>query len=163
MINTLDRVSICIKLKMDAAHRIYGHENKCKDIHGHEYHFEIYCKADELDNLDRVADFGAVKRVLKSWIDENLDHGMLLGSNDPIKRLWCEEQWTQEYGAPENFSAGFLKGMKYFILDGNPTAENIASHVKQIGNQLLQAQDIKVHIYKVVCHETMGCSATAED
>lgn len=149
MIHTIDNIQICVKLKMDAAHRIYGHESKCKDIHGHEYRFEVFCKSDVgPDELDRVIDFGVVKSRVGSWIDNNWDHGMLLSDEDPLKTLWTRE------GTP-------VHGMKFFIFDGNPTAENIAAHLKVIANQLLKDTPIRVH--RIVCHETTNCSAIASD
>lgn len=170
MIHTIDTLEICVKLKMDAAHRIYGHESKCKDIHGHEYRFEVYCRAADIDELDRVIDFSVVKHRVGAWIDNNWDHGMLLSCEDPIRKLWTQNQmWVKVDHAnmPDDIildqalTDAPLYGMKFFIMEGNPTAENIAAHLKAIANELLKDTDIRVH--RVVCHETTNCSAIASD
>jgi len=46
--------------------------------------------------------------VVGGWIDENLDHRMLLHRDDPLLPLLAEQ------------------GEPVFVLDANPTAENIA-------------------------------------
>ena len=55
-----------------------------------------------------VVDFSEVKRVLGRWIDDHLDHRMLLHRDDPI--------------IPELTR----QGEPFVTLDVNPTAENIA-------------------------------------
>ena len=55
-----------------------------------------------------VIDFNDIKRILQRWIDEELDHKMLLSKDDPLLLP--------------------LQKMKepVFVMDENPTAENIA-------------------------------------
>ena len=55
-----------------------------------------------------VVDFSKIKRAVGGWIDENLDHRMLLHKDDPI--------------LPELRR----QGEPVYLLDVNPTAENIA-------------------------------------
>jgi 6-pyruvoyltetrahydropterin/6-carboxytetrahydropterin synthase len=55
-----------------------------------------------------VLDFTALKRVVGGWIDEALDHKMLLHRDDPVLPL------LRAQGEPVH------------VLDVNPTAENIA-------------------------------------
>jgi 6-pyruvoyltetrahydropterin/6-carboxytetrahydropterin synthase len=55
-----------------------------------------------------LLDFSDIKRVVSGWIDEQLDHRMLLHREDPFVPL------LQKAGEP------------LFLLDTNPTAENIA-------------------------------------
>ena len=55
-----------------------------------------------------VVDFGDIKREIKAWIDDNLDHKMLLAQADPI--IPVLEQ----------------AGESFFVMADNPTAENIA-------------------------------------
>ena len=55
-----------------------------------------------------VVDFGDINAVVKSWIDHELDHKMLLCKDDPMLQT--------------------LRSLQEpcFVLDENPTAENIA-------------------------------------
>ena len=58
-----------------------------------------------------VRDFTEVRDIVKSWVDENLDHKMLLRRDDPVIPA------LSELGEP------------LYLLDVNPTAENIAKHI----------------------------------
>ena len=102
------------KIEFDAAHRVIGHENKCKFLHGHRYTLEITAKANKLDSLGRVVDFGVLKKTMKDWIDENLDHNTILHQED------------KELG--NHISK--VTGQYVYYLKSNPTAENIALHIK---------------------------------
>jgi 6-pyruvoyltetrahydropterin/6-carboxytetrahydropterin synthase len=55
-----------------------------------------------------VLDFSDIKRVVSRWIDENLDHRMILRRDDPAVAV------LEKLGEP------------LFLVDENPTAENIA-------------------------------------
>jgi 6-pyruvoyltetrahydropterin/6-carboxytetrahydropterin synthase len=55
-----------------------------------------------------VVDFSDLKRVVGSWIDATFDHKMLLRRDDPAL------PWLRQQGEP------------VYVLDVNPTAENIA-------------------------------------
>ena len=89
-------------------HRLLEYEGKCRHLHGHNGVLEVDVDARSLDNLGMVVDFGLVNDVVKTWVDDNLDHKMLLSKADPaIPPL-------QALGEP------------LFLMDENPTAENIA-------------------------------------
>ena len=89
-------------------HRLLNYDGKCRFLHGHNGRAVISLKAETLDSLGMVVDFSRIKRVVSGWIDANLDHKMLLHRDDPILPL------LQKQGEP------------VFLLDVNPTAENIA-------------------------------------
>jgi 6-pyruvoyltetrahydropterin/6-carboxytetrahydropterin synthase len=102
------------KIEFDAGHRVMGHENKCKYLHGHRYVLEVTARADELDSIGRVVDFGVLKSVIKEWVDENLDHNVILHQDDEALGSLIASQ----------------TGQKIYYLKSNPTAENIALHIK---------------------------------
>lgn len=89
-------------------HRLLQYEGKCRHLHGHNGKAVITLAADSLDPLGMVVDFTRLKRVVGGWIDEQLDHKMLLHRDDPILPS------LRQQGEP------------VFVLDVNPTAENIA-------------------------------------
>ena len=68
----------------------------------------ITLESAELDDLGMVLDFSDIKRVVSTWIDDTLDHRMLLHRDDPVV------PFLREIGEPVH------------LLDVNPTAENIA-------------------------------------
>ncbi len=101
------------RIEFDAAHRIINHESKCKMLHGHRYALEATFVAKKLDKLGRVIDFGEVRKMLGTWIDNNLDHNTILSIKD--KKLG--DKIASE------------TGQKIYYLQENPTAENIAQHI----------------------------------
>ena len=55
-------------------HRVVGHENKCRHLHGHNYRIHFVCEASSLDALGRVIDFGEINDRLCEWLEEHWDH-----------------------------------------------------------------------------------------
>lgn len=92
-------------------HRLLGYTGKCQHLHGHNGRIEIDIQSSELDPLGMVVDFGEIKRAIKGWVDENLDHRMILCWKDPIVPI------LKEMNEP------------MYLMDDNPTAENIAKHI----------------------------------
>ena len=96
------------ELRFCYGHRLLNYDGKCRHLHGHNGRALITLEADQLDPLGMVVDFSAIKQILGQWIDDALDHRMLLHRDDPV--------------IPE------LRrhGESFVELDVNPTAENIA-------------------------------------
>ena len=59
-------------------HRLLDYDGVCKHPHGHNAVAEIEVRTDRLDSRNMVADFSDIKRVVKGWIDRELDHKMIL-------------------------------------------------------------------------------------
>jgi 6-pyruvoyltetrahydropterin/6-carboxytetrahydropterin synthase len=89
-------------------HRLLNYDGKCKHLHGHNGRVEIEVSGEQLDQRGMLTDFGDIKRVMKTWIDEHLDHRMILNANDPALA------YIQQSGEP------------HYVIDENPTAEAIA-------------------------------------
>lgn len=89
-------------------HRLLNYDGKCKYLHGHNGRAIITIESATLDDRGMVLDFSDIKRVVSTWIDEQLDHRMLLHKRDPVIPL------LEQMGEP------------LFLMDENPTAENIA-------------------------------------
>jgi 6-pyruvoyltetrahydropterin/6-carboxytetrahydropterin synthase len=89
-------------------HRLLDYDGKCRHLHGHNGRAVIVIEAPELDPRGMVLDFSDIKRVVSRWIDENLDHRMILRRDDPAVSA------LQKLGEP------------LYLIDVNPTAENIA-------------------------------------
>lgn len=98
-------------------HRLLHYEGPCRHLHGHNGRAEIVLAADRLDACGMVVDFGEAKRIVKAWIDAHLDHRMALCKDDPFVGL------LQERGEP------------LFLMDANPTAENIAKAIYCIAKE----------------------------
>jgi len=89
-------------------HRLLNYDGKCKYLHGHNGRAVITIEAPDLDHRGMVLDFSDIKNVVSKWIDETLDHRMILHRDDPAVPA------LQKLGEP------------LYLVDTNPTAENIA-------------------------------------
>jgi 6-pyruvoyltetrahydropterin/6-carboxytetrahydropterin synthase len=89
-------------------HRLLDYSGKCRHLHGHNGRALITLASTNLDELGMVMDFNRLKQVVGGWIDENLDHRMILHRKDPLLPI------LRQQGEP------------VFVLEVNPTAENIA-------------------------------------
>lgn len=95
-------------IEFSYGHRLLEHNGKCRYLHGHNGLVEIDIGGDALDGQGMVIDFGRINEVVKVWIDSNLDHRMLLARHDPAVPVLLQQ------------------GEPLFLMDENPTAENIA-------------------------------------
>ncbi len=89
-------------------HRLLNYDGKCKYLHGHNGRAVITLEASKLDERGMVLDFSDIKRVVAGWIDDHLDHRMILHRDDPAVPA------LKNLGEP------------LYLIDTNPTAENIA-------------------------------------
>ena len=89
-------------------HRLLNYDGKCRYLHGHNGRVEIELSSKRLDRLGMVRDFTEIKREIQTWIDRHLDHKMILCRRDPVLPL------LRKLGEP------------LFVIDANPTAENLA-------------------------------------
>src|SRR5215510_10097986 len=89
-------------------HRLLDYEGKCRYLHGHNGRALITLEAPSLDPLGMVIDFSRIKEAIQGWIEETLDHKMLLHEKDPLLG------YLRQHGEP------------VFSMNVNPTAENIA-------------------------------------
>jgi 6-pyruvoyltetrahydropterin/6-carboxytetrahydropterin synthase len=102
------------ELRFCYGHRLLNYNGKCRFLHGHNGRALITLAASNLDELGMVVDFSEIKRVIGGWIDSHLDHRMLLHKDDPLLA------YLQAQGEP------------VFVMDVNPTAENIARLIYKI-------------------------------
>lgn len=77
--------AITVRHNFEAAHRLPQLGGKCENLHGHSWcaHITVAGRA-PLDESGVLIDFGALKSQLRAWIDETLDHGAMLGKDDPL-------------------------------------------------------------------------------
>ena len=100
--------SVTKKIDFCYGHRLLDYDGICKHPHGHNATAEIEVRTGTLDNRNMVCDFSDIKRIVKGWIDRELDHKMILRHDDPLVKP------LQQLGEP------------IFIVDSNPTVERIA-------------------------------------
>ncbi|MCY2943577.1 MAG: 6-carboxytetrahydropterin synthase [Gemmataceae bacterium] len=117
-------------------HRLLQYDGKCKNLHGHNGKAVITLEADKLDNLGMVVDFGRLKDTVGKWIDQNLDHRMILHRDDPVLPYLLSQ------------------GEPIHVVDTNPTAENIAKLIYD------HARSEGFPVTEVTLWETESCFAT---
>ena len=100
--------SVTKRIEFCYGHRLLDYDGICKHPHGHNAVAEIEVRTDALDTRNMVVDFSDIKRIVKGWIDAELDHKMVLRHDDPLV-------------APLT-----SLGEPIFIVDSNPTVERIA-------------------------------------
>ena len=115
------------ELRFCYGHRLLNYDGKCRYLHGHNGRAVITLAAESLDHLGMVVDFTEIKRVIGGWIDRHLDHRMLLHKDDPLLA------YLQAQGEP------------VFVMDTNPTAENIARLIFDMAaNQGLPVVEVRL-------------------
>jgi 6-pyruvoyltetrahydropterin/6-carboxytetrahydropterin synthase len=114
-------------------HRLLNYDGKCRHLHGHNGRAVITLEGPGLDARGMLVDFGEIKRQVRRWIDENLDHNMLLCRDDPLLPILLE------------------RGERVFIMDENPTAENIARLIFD------RAREAGLPVAEVILWETDNC------
>ncbi len=117
-------------------HRLLHYDGKCRFLHGHNGLAVVTLQTQSLDPLGMVVDFSKIKETLQAWIDETLDHKMILHRDDPVI------PHLKQLGEP------------FFVMDVNPTAENIARLIFE------QARRLGLPVVEVSLWETEHCYAT---
>ncbi len=102
MYSVTKRIDFCY------GHRLLDYDGVCRHPHGHNAVVEIELRAEALDRRNMVIDFNDIKHAIKTWIDRELDHKMILRHDDPLVTV------LRGLGEP------------VYALDSNPTVERIA-------------------------------------
>ena len=125
-----------------AAHRLAGHPGKCRRLHGHNYIVSVTVlgAVDAVSGM--VTDFGDLKSSIGQWIDDNLDHRVILQGSDIYASALRNVVNEQE--------------AEVFLMDVPPTAENLALLIRALAEKHFQYQVGMVRV-----QETPNCSAVA--
>lgn len=122
------------------AHRLVDHAGKCRHYHGHRYKLEMTVAAN-LDKQHMVIDFGTLKTCIGAWLDEHLDHGTMLRSDDPL------------------LEALLAQNSKVFTLVQNPTVEAIVAMLPHFFISILKEKHPQLRLVKLKLWETPNCYA----
>lgn len=117
-------------------HRLLNYEGKCRHLHGHNGVAVVTLEGPKLDDRGMLVDFGEIKRKIQFWIDEEIDHNMLLHRDDPLIPMLRE------------------RGERFYVMDENPTAENIARLIYEHG------REAGLPVVEVQLWETPNCLAS---
>ena len=139
---------------ISTGHRVVGHENKCRHLHGHNYRIHFVCEAEQLDTVGRVIDFGVIKDKLCMWVENNWDHKFLAWEQDPVLLSVVTALDETHRNDSLEIAEGSIVWTPF-----NPTAENMAEYlVTVIGPDVLAGTGIE--LVEVVIEETAKCHAS---
>ena len=65
-------------------HRLMDYDGKCRQPAWAQRQGVRHARGRPLDRLGMVVDFVEIKRVIGTWIDDTLDHTLLLQKDDPL-------------------------------------------------------------------------------
>ena len=128
--------SVTKRIEFCYGHRLLEYDGVCKHPHGHNAVAEIEVRTASLDACDMVCDFSDIKRVVKAWIDSELDHRMILRGDDPLL-------------APLR-----ALGEPVYVVDNNPTVEHIARLIFE------KTESLGFPVVRVTVWETPASFAT---
>lgn len=117
-------------------HRLLNYSGKCRHLHGHNGRAMIVLEGEELDSRGMLIDFTEIKAKLRTWIDDELDHRMIICKDDPFL------PFLHEQNEP------------CYVIDDNPTAENIAKLIYE------RAIEFELPVVEVSLWETPNSFAT---
>ncbi|MBP2325347.1 6-pyruvoyltetrahydropterin/6-carboxytetrahydropterin synthase [Kibdelosporangium banguiense] len=135
--------TITVRHNFETGHRLPHLPGKCQSLHGHSWWVAVTLRATELPEDKVVVEFGTVKRLLREWIDDNLDHGVMLGKGDPLAELLAE------YG-------------NVYVMPNWPTVEAVAELLGKVARDALAhiADTDGVQVAQVTVTETHLNQAT---
>jgi len=124
--------SVIVTATVEAAHRIPHLGGKCVNLHGHSWQVEVTISAPELHG-SVVVEFGAVKAGLRGWLEANLDHGVMLGADDPLCPVLLAAGKVFRFGAsdPRSDAERLARDL------AAPTVENVAVLVARVAADVL--------------------------
>lgn len=109
--------SVTVRHNFETAHRLLHLPGKCQSLHGHSWNAAVTVTGPTLV-AGTIVEYGLFKAGVREWIDRCLDHGVMLGPEDPLVPVLTAH------------------GCKVYEVEGWPTVENVA------GLLAVQAQKI---------------------
>ncbi len=117
-------------------HRLLDYDGKCAHPHGHNGKVVIELETPSLDKRGMVVDFTDLKEIVQKWVDQELDHKMILRKDDTLVPILAK------------------LNEPVFLMDQNPTAENLAKLIYDF------ARSKKLPIHQVTFWETPSSNAS---
>lgn len=131
------------KIDFCVGHRLLQYTGPCANIHGHnislEASFEIASNqgignwsigtpprinlTDGMNKSGFIVDFKDVKTLLKTWVDDNLDHGFVANCFDEPTVRFMDDMNMKTFVMPDLYP-GYAKSKRIQLC--NPTMENLS-------------------------------------
>lgn len=138
--------TITRKGTFDSGHRVMNESMKCFNIHGHTYLYKLEFGFHEMEEIGYAIDFKEIKRVGCQWIDDLLDHGMIVNPKDidviQAAKATGSKMWYMSLNGENKYC--------------NPSVENIAKEIFLAMKLLFSSYD-NLKIKKIILYETPNC------
>lgn len=141
----MTKIRLTKEFRFEMAHALYNYDGLCKNIHGHSYILQVtVLGVPEQDpaspKLGMVMDFGDLKAIINREIVNELDHAVVVSNKV----------------APELIASLGQMGERHFILDYQPTCENMLIDFVE---RLQKALPPQVELFSLKLHETANSFA----
>ena len=142
----MSKVRITKQFTFETGHALYGHDGKCKNIHGHSYKLSVTIFGKPLEDsksskFGMIMDFSDLKKIVKEEIVNPLDHATIFNKNTPHLQL-----------------ANNLKsiGHKVVLVDYQPTSEML---VIDFAKKIKKRLPGDIQLFSLKLQETATCFA----
>jgi len=135
----------------DSGHRVMNEAMKCFNIHGHTYLYDLTFSFKTMEDIGYTIDFKEIKRIGCQWIDDVLDHGLIVNPKDTVYIEAAKSINNKIWKMSLNGEGKYC----------NPTVENVAREVFIAMEILFESySDLKIHQIKI--HETPNCHTVCD-
>ena len=142
----MSKVRITKQFTFETGHALYGHDGKCKNIHGCFYKLSVTIFGKPLGDsksskFGMIMDFSDLKKIVKEEIVNPLDHATIFNKNTPHLQL-----------------ANNLKsiGHKVVLVDYQPTSEML---VIDFAKKIKKRLPGDIQLFSLKLQETATCFA----
>ena len=142
----MSKIRITKKFTFETGHALFGHDGKCKNIHGHSYSLFVTVLGRPISEsrnpkFGMVMDFSDLKKIVKEEIVNPYDHATVFNKNSPHLEL-----------------ANDLKkrGHKIVLVVYQPTSEMLVIDFAEKIKSLLPKN---IELYSLKLQETATCYA----
>lgn len=142
----MSKIRITKEFTFETGHALYGHDGKCKNIHGHSYKLSVTVLGNPVSDSNdpkfgMIMDFSDLKKIVKEEIVDRFDHATIFNKNTPHIEL-----------------ANNLKslGHNVVLVDYQPTSEMLVTDfADKIKNRLPK----NIKLFSLKLRETASCYA----
>jgi len=142
----MSKIRITKEFTFETGHALYGHDGKCKNIHGHSYKLSVTIIGNPIKNpndskFGMIMDFSDLKKIIKEEIVNRFDHATIFNKNTPHLEL-----------------ANNLKSMGHNIVlvDYQPTSEML---VLDFADKIKKRLPNNIKLFSLKLRETGTCYA----
>lgn len=145
------KVRLTKSFSFEMAHALLNYDGKCKNIHGHSYHFDVTIIGEPRQEPGHpedglVIDFGELKKVVNSSVVDVFDHTLVVKADHNAELT-------------EVLSKNFER---LIYTEYQPTCENL---ILDFADRIKRALPERATLHHLILHETATsyCEWYAED